>query len=125
MQQETSISILTPLREAQSSAKLRKEEVEGAILTPKEWLLLYRELGAEESRKVEAGEASALELFVGATKVSVEFESTNERALFRAAFVIISQFGQVCPEFELCKHSSCHASVGAWMTADEALETYR
>lgn len=74
---------------------------------------------------MEAGEASVLELFVGETKVSVEFVTGNERTLFCAAFVIISQFGQVCKDFELCKHDACRASVGAWMTADEALETYR
>ena len=117
-------SILTTLREAQLSAKNRRHEVEGAILDPGEWMKLHDEL-AGEGRKVEAGEASALELFVGETKVSVEFVTGNERQLFRAAYIIYTQFGQVCPEFELCKHASCQASVGAWMTADEALKIYR
>lgn len=120
----TTTLILIPLREAQNSAKLRKEEVTEAILDPKEFLILHGEL-VEEGRKVEAGEASALELFVGPTKVSVQFVTDNERQLFRAAYIIKTQFGQVCPEFELCRHSSCQASVGAWMTADEALSIYR
>ena len=124
MQQETSNSILTPLREAQSSAKARKEDVTTAILTPKEWLLLVHELVAE-GRRLEADEASGLELFVDETKVLIEFATATERQLFRALFIIKTQFGQVCPNFELCKHGSCQASVGAWMTADEALEIYR
>ncbi len=124
MEQETSNSILTPLREAQSSAKLRKEEVEGAVLSPKEFLILLDELVAE-GRKVEAGEASVLELFVGGTKVSVEFTTAAERQLFRGAYIIKTQFGQVCPEYTDCSHDSCRASVGAWQTADEALSIYR
>lgn len=121
---DSSTTILTQLRAAQRSARRDENEVTGAVLDPKEWMKLHDELAAE-GRKVEAGEASALELFVGETKVSVEFVTGNERQLFRAAYIIYTQFGQVCPEFELCKHASCQASVGAWMTADEALKIYR
>ena len=117
-------SILTPLREAQSSASQRGETVEGAILTPKEWLTLHAERAAEGG-KVAAGEASALVLFLGDTKVSVEFESEKERQAFRALYIIWSQFGQVCEKFELCAHDSCRASVGAWAAAEEALQLYR
>jgi hypothetical protein len=123
MEQDNSNSILIPLREAQSFAKTKGNEVATAVLAPKEWLILARELEGE-GRKVEADEASALELFVGETKVLVEFETVSERQLFRALFIIRTQYGQVCPEFELCRHASCQASVGAWMTADEALQIY-
>lgn len=29
--------------------------------------------------------------------------------------------GQVCEEFELCKHPACHASCNAWLTANDTL----
>lgn len=30
--------------------------------------------------------------------------------------------GQVCEEFELCKHVACHSSVSCWMISDKALK---
>lgn len=117
-------SILIPLREAQLSAKSRKQEVAEAILDPKEWLVLAREL-AEEGTRVTADEASSLALSIDGTAVTVQFVTGHERQLFRAAFIIRTQYGQVCPDFKTCKHDACQASSGAWMTADEALSIYR
>lgn len=72
-----------------------------------------------------SGEASALALLVDETKVEVEFDDDKVRQLFRAAFIIYTSYGQVCPDFELCAHDSCRASVGAWQAADEALGVWR
>ena len=72
-----------------------------------------------------SGEASALALLVGETKVEVEFDDDKVRQLFRAAFIIYESYGQVCPDFELCAHDACRASIGAWQAADEALAAWR
>jgi len=117
-------SILQPLRQAQASAKEREETVETAFLTPQEFLTLHREVEGEGT-KLTCGEASALVFFVGETKVEVEFDDDKVRQLFRAAFVIYTSYGQVCPNFELCAHDSCRSSVGAWMSAEEALKVWR
>lgn len=117
-------SILQPLRQAQLSAKEREDEVLTAFLSPQEFLILHREL-VEEGRDLTAAEASALAYFVAETKVEVEFDDDKVRQLFRAAFIIHNSYGQVCAEFELCKHDSCRASVGAWQTASEALDAWR
>ena len=35
---------------------------------------------------------------------------------------IKENYGQVCVDFELCKHVACQSSVSCWMTADKALK---
>ncbi len=45
--------------------------------------------------------------------------------LVAALQFIKDNYGQVCPEFELCTHPWCASSVGAWMEADKALSGYR
>lgn len=35
---------------------------------------------------------------------------------------IRENYGQVCVEFEFCKHVACQSSVSCWMTADKALK---
>lgn len=45
-----------------------------------------------------------------------------ERDLYRAALECIrSTYGQVCDEYEVCKHKACYGSYGAWATADAVL----
>lgn len=35
---------------------------------------------------------------------------------------IRENYGQVCEEFEFCRHVACQSSVSCWMTADKALK---
>lgn len=35
---------------------------------------------------------------------------------------IEQNYGQVCEEFEICKHVACQSSVSCWMVADKALK---
>lgn len=35
---------------------------------------------------------------------------------------IRENYGQVCEEFEFCRHIACQSSVSCWMTADKALK---
>ena len=58
-----------------------------------------------------------------AYKHSREFKLTKSLKIALAALKEIKDnYGQVCPEFELCKHDSCQSSVSAWMAADKALK---
>lgn len=46
----------------------------------------------------------------------------NKAAFYKVALLKIrNDYGQVCAEFESCKHASCQASVSAWLEADRAL----
>lgn len=40
-----------------------------------------------------------------------------------ALLQIVERYGQVCDDFEECRHPACLASVGAWFVAYEALYT--
>ena len=46
----------------------------------------------------------------------------REHNVYKTALEKIrSEYGKVCEEFELCTHVACGSSVGAWFTADKAL----
>jgi hypothetical protein len=47
--------------------------------------------------------------------------ATPDTAARSALRIIVSEYGQVCENFELCTHVACRASYGAWAVADEAL----
>ena len=117
-------SILSALKQAQLSAKKNQEEVTTAFLTPKEFLQLHKELAAT-GREMTYAEASALALFIDETKVEVELDDDKVRQLFRAAFIIYVAYGQTCEAPSTCGHDSCSASIGAWRTSSEALESWR
>jgi hypothetical protein len=47
------------------------------------------------------------------TKLKIALDALKE---------IKENYGQVCAEFEICKHIACQSSVGSWITADKALK---
>jgi hypothetical protein len=117
-------SILHALEQAQRFAKKNQEEITTAYLTPGEFLQLHKELDAEK-RVVTYAEASALALFIGATKIEVEFDDDKVRQLFRSAFIIYASYGQTCKAPTMCAHDACSASIGSWRASSEALESWR
>ena len=49
-------------------------------------------------------------------------ENNKLKIALAALREIKENYGQVCEEFEICKHIACQSSVSCWIVADKALK---
>lgn len=102
---------------ADIKAMREKIDTQAAEITRLRSMIVYARQGPASA--VDSILADALDGVNGAENVT---EIRGERERLRESLETIkTQYGKVCPEFELCEHESCQSSCGAWLVADAAL----